>query len=197
MHRLSVERLSRRSWLRALGLLLMFALAVPNIWASVALGGSRTYTRSCADSVYGELGDDWRDSSIVVGRLAFVGAKHFRDAPRRWFRPDGEGRYKTQKIMVQIQNGDDMIVRIPRRYRDKAALVYDPSLFGRRLRIRQADYQVTFDVCANIAESPHRADVTQYNGGFVVAGKRCVPVDVLTDTGERLRRVRISFGARC
>ena len=178
--------------------MLMTAMAVPNIWRPAAFGDSRTYTRSCADSVYGDLGDDWRDSSIVVGRLAFVGAKHFRDAPPRWFRPDDEGRYRTHKIMVQIENGDDMIVRIPRRYRGKAGLVYDPALFGRRLKIRQADYQVTFDVCANIAENPYGAHVSQYNGGFVVARKRCVPVDVLADTGERMRRVRISFGAgRC
>ncbi len=189
---------SQRTWARAGALLLMTTMAVPNIWPSVASGDSRTYTRSCADSVYGDLGDDWRDSSVMVGRLAFVGAKHFRDAPRRWFRPNDEGRYRTHKIMVQIENGDDMIVRIPRRHRAKAGLVYDPSLFGRRLKIRRADYQVTFDVCANVAESPHGVDVTQYNGGFVVARKRCVPVDVLTDTGNRIRRVPISFGAgRC
>ena len=161
-------------------------------------GDSRTYTRACDDSVYGDLGDDWQKSSILVGRFAFIGARDYRDAPRRWFRKHNDGTYRTQKIMVQIENGDDMIARIPKSHRRKAGLVYDRSLFGRRLRISESDYELTFDVCANAVENPHGADVTQYNGGFVVARARCVPVKVLTGDGELIKRVRISFGAgRC
>lgn len=174
------------------------AVLVASASPLVATEDSRTYTRSCADSVYGELGDEWRKSSIIVGRVAFVGARGYRDAPRRWFRPDDNGRYRTQKVMIQVENGDDVVVRVARRARKEAGLVYDPSLFGRRLKIAATDYRVRFDVCSNIAENPHGAEVTQYNGGFVVSRARCVPLDVLTETGERIERIRISFGAgRC
>lgn len=158
----------------------------------------RTYTRTCDDSVDGDLGDQWRDNSVVAGRLAFVGARDYRDAPRRWFRKHDNGTYRTQKILVRIQNGHDLIVRIPKRHRRSAAFVYDRSLFGRRLRISEGDYQVTFDVCKDALENPYGADATQYNGGFVVAGTRCVPVIVLDANGDRIKRVEISFAAgRC
>ncbi|HEV3472096.1 MAG TPA: hypothetical protein VG408_02665, partial [Actinomycetota bacterium] len=141
--------------------------------------------------MHGELDEDWRDSSIVIGRLAFVGARDYRDAPSRWFRKRRDGTYRTHKIMIQIENGADMTVRIPKPHRRKSALAYDPALFNERLRIRDADYEVIFDVCANVVENPHRADVTQYNGGFVVARARCVPVNVLNGEGERIKRIRI------
>src|SRR3712207_8331004 len=34
-----------------------------------------TLFRSCGSSVYGDLGRDWMGSSVVVGPLAFVGAR--------------------------------------------------------------------------------------------------------------------------
>lgn len=166
--------------------------------ASEAGTDPRTYTRTCDDSVDGDLGDQWRENSLVVQRLAFVGARDYRDAPRRWFRKHDDGTYRTQKILVRIENGDDLIVRIPKRHRRFAAFVYDRSLFGRRLRISEGDYQVTFDVCKDALENPYGADATQYNGGLLVAGPRCVPVIVLDENGELIERVKISFAAeRC
>lgn len=180
----------------ALAVAMTAALTVSPAFGAGA--GSRTYTRTCEDSVHGDLGDGWRENSIVVQRLAFVGARDFRDAPRRWFRKADNSTYKTQKVLVSIQNGDDVTVRIPRRHRRSAAFVYDRALFERRLRISEGDYQVTFDVCKDTLESPYRAEDTQYNGGFVVAGARCVPVNVLDENRERIKRVEISFGAgRC
>ena len=174
---------------------------VLHVWSmgrDVSEVGARTYTRACEDSVHGDLGSACRQHSIVAGRLAFVGARGYRDAPRRWFRKRNDGSYRTQKILVRVENGDDVTVRIPRRHRRRAALVYDRSLFNRRLRISDADYRVNFDVCEDAVENPHGAEDTQYNGGFLVARARCVPVDVLTARGDLIKRVRISFGAgRC
>jgi hypothetical protein len=159
--------------------------------------GSRTYVRECEDAVYGSLGRAWRRNSVVARRIAFVGARSYRDAPRRWFRK-GKNGYRTQKILAVVENGRDVVVRIHRSDRKRAALVYDPALFNQRLWIREADRTVRFDACRNREENPFGKRRAQFNGGFVVARRRCVTLDILNRKRERIDRATISFGAgRC
>ena len=65
-------------------------------------------------------------------------------------------------------------VSIARTDRPHAKLLFDPALWGDDLSITDADHTVVFDVCDGPA--------TQYRGGFVVDGARCVTVRV-TDAG--------------
>jgi hypothetical protein len=163
----------------------------------VAWAGSRTYVRECEDSVYGNLGRDWRRNSVVAHRIAFVGARGYHDDPPRRFHK-GENGYRTHKVLAVVENGRDVVVRVHRSDRRRAGLVYDPALFNRRLWIREADRTVRFDACKNKEENPFGKRRAQFNGGFVVARSRCVTLDILNRKRERIDRVTISFGAgRC
>jgi hypothetical protein len=153
------------------------------------------FTRPCGDSVFGDLGHGWRRSSIASGPLAFVGARRgYRHAPARRFE-SRRGRYRPQKMLAVVDNGPDVEVRVPFWERRHVALVYDPELFNRRLKISKADYRVNFDACRD-DENPFGKRTAQFNGAFLVAGTRCVVLEVIAGAGSN-ERIAISFGHRC
>jgi hypothetical protein len=89
-------------------------------------------------------------------------------------------------VLVIVDRGATVQVDVPQIERRDVSLLYATAQPpGPDYRVRDGDSRVVFHAC------PDRA--TQFNGGFVVAGPRCVGIDVRTDGGRRSRE-SIPFG---
>jgi hypothetical protein len=114
----------------------------------------------------------------------------YAESPRRLFSGNAHG-YPSQKVLVVVAHGAVVSVAIaPTAFR-VASLLYDPSRFKdtNRYEVSEGERAVTFEACASGASR-----FTQFNGAFIVAGARCVPLQILTEDGDpRIHRV-LSFG---
>lgn len=94
-----------------------------------------------------------------------------------------------------VENGAVVTVTIARSARPRVSLLYEPSLStGGRAGVGEGDHRVTFQACRE-SESPFAVRETQFNGAFIVAGARCVPLHIRVNDEPRTRRVAFSFGA--
>ena len=154
------------------------------------------FVRTCESAVYGQLAPNWMTRSVVVGPLAFAGLKNAARERARDFqrRPGG---YDAVKELVVIRTGSTATVSIPRFEWKYVAFLYDPAASpsgnrGRWWLISDGERAVTFRACRQ-GESPYGSGPTQYNGGFIVDGPRCVALDVRI--GDQMpKRVVVSFG---
>jgi hypothetical protein len=152
------------------------------------------FVRDCESAVYGELDKGWRKESIVVGPLAFVYGKGYESRSRDEFR-GRNAEYFPTKVLVVIENDAVVTVTIPPSARPNASLLYRPSLsVGGRARVKEGHDRVTFEACRR-GESPTAIRETQFNGAFIVAGSRCVPLRIRIEGEARTRRAMFSFGA--
>jgi hypothetical protein len=161
-------------------------------------GSPGAFVRTCQDSVYGDLGDGWRPRSVVVGPLALVALRDAATQPAVDFRPRG-GRYQGLKVLVVVEAGATVTLVVPPAERRHLALLYDPAAWreDNRYRIADGDTAATFRSCPP-GQAPVGDGDTQFNGGFLVAGPRCVTLEVSTPAWKAPRRVTVSFGAgRC
>jgi hypothetical protein len=84
-----------------------------------------------------------------------------------------------------------------------AALLYNPAVWNDRnaYKVEEGEVAVTFKACKKGERGPVGGPLnamSQFNGGFVVAGVRCVPLDVRVQGREGAIPVRLPFGAgRC
>ena len=154
------------------------------------------FVRDCESAVYGELDKGWRRESLVVGPLSFAYGKSYKRRTPDEFR-GRNARYFPSKVLVVVENGAVASVTIPASAHRHASLLYDEGSFGTggRVRVDAGDHRVTFKACRK-GESPFAVRETQFNGAFIVAGPRCVPLRISID-GARTRRVAFSFGADC
>jgi hypothetical protein len=144
--------------------------------------------RSCKTAVYGQLAHDWRSSpqTVRAGVVSFLYGRSYRDAPARQFRGTGSGmsrRYPAQKLLVVIDRGAIATVVVALKDRAQVGLQYQPAVADPPYRITQGTTAVEFEAC-------HTS--TQFNGGFIVAGPRCVQLDV--HHNRKLTRAWIPFG---
>jgi hypothetical protein len=93
--------------------------------------------------------------------------------------PGGEQYWSGGKLLAVVQNGATVTVAVPTWERQWVSLLYDPSSFNQTdwYRVRDGQYAVTFQGCGGI-DSPWPGNETQFNGGMIVAGTRCVVLDV-------------------
>jgi hypothetical protein len=166
----------------------------------------RAFVRTCATSVYGTLdARAWRQHSIVAGPLVFYYANQFADQPGSLFAslPGKDGYYAGQKLLVLVRRGAVARVVVPESERRHAALLYDPAAWNDRnaYRVEDGESAVAFRACKKAQTPPLGARLnamTQFNGGFVVAGARCLPLEVLVRADKATIPVKLSFGAgRC
>jgi hypothetical protein len=181
--------------------LLVAVVAVGSASALRAEAPEETVTRDCGTSVYGDLGRDWLPSSIVVGPLAFVGARRYSSSTSS-FAGVGGGRYRGSKLLALVRTGWVARVVVPAAERRLVALQYTPADFNKAVVPAQGKHDVTFTACppGRPLLGPATARWTQFNGAVVVAGRRCVTLAVYSATqGHRLPtrelRTRLSFGA--
>ncbi len=145
--------------------------------------------RSCKTAVYGQLAHGWRSSpeTVRAGDISLLYGRSYRDAPARQFRGSGSGaslRYPSQKLLVVVDRGATVTVEIGLADRGRASLQYQPAIPDPPYRVSQGTTAVEFERC------PHAS--TQFNGGFIVAGARCVELDVHHQ--GKLTRAWIPFG---
>jgi hypothetical protein len=156
------------------------------------------FVRTCESSIYGDLGLDWRDRSVVVGPIAFVGLPGTATAPRRDFEPLEGGGFRSIKALAVVDQGAEVTVTIAPEDRAHVSLLYDPSAFKdlNAYSIADGEGAVTFRACAKGEESPVGAPdgPTQFNGGFVVDGPQCAALDVLIAGRGLPKRVNVAFG---
>jgi hypothetical protein len=153
--------------------------------------------RTCRTSVYGRLGPNWRNRSIGVGPLAFAWLRAAAREPAGDFRKHPGGGYDAVKELVVIRTDSTATVSIPRFEWPYVALLYDPtaSPSGQHHRwwlMSDGERADTFRAC-RAGESPYGSGPTQYNGGFIVDGPRCVALDIQVENSPP-KRVVASFG---
>lgn len=168
-------------------LVAVLAVGVPG---RLAAAPPEPYALTCARSVYGDLGPDWRRDAIVAGHVAFVGARSYE----RW-RPHGPGSWPL-KVLVVVDPNAGPTVTIARPSQSVAALGYnDIRHDGHGVALSEGTTSVRFRACGpdRLREPWNRG--TQFAGYFLVSGRRCVHVDIATQ-GRTIRR-QLGFGVRC
>lgn len=170
-------------------LLLALVVAVPAFADDPA-----PHVRSCLTSQLGDLGQGWRERAVVAGHVAFVGAKrsYHQMEPERL----GPGKAMPLKVLVVVDPNAAPTVTIAPRSRAHAALGYNGIRHnGTGVPLADGTQSVRFQACRRDRSREPWNRGTQFGGYFLVAGARCVHVDVATQ-GKVLRR-KLSFGARC
>jgi hypothetical protein len=152
---------------------------------------STGYLRDCASSVDGGVGSRDIRQSAKVGPLAFVWVRGAEQAPAAFFRRR-PGGYPSGKYLVLVRSAEQVTVSVPPSERKVVALVYDPAHFAPFLPVSKGERVVTFRACAGSSSAWEAS--TQFNGGIVVAGARCVVLDVRPASANRARRLRMPVG---
>jgi hypothetical protein len=146
---------------------------------------SELFVRTCESSVYGDLGPRWRQDEVAAGPVVFVAANSYADDPPRRFSAPGD-RAIVHKVLIVVLGDASVEVSIDDPH---AALAYDEAKWGQRnrMRLEAGDPRVRFEPC------PDRRS-TQFNGGFLVRGPTCMPVEVQVQEGTPAFAT-LSFGA--
>jgi hypothetical protein len=143
------------------------------------------YVRTCSTSQFGDLGQGWRERAVVAGPLAFVGARNGL-APSLF----------PHKVLIVVDPNRVVTVTVALRSRAHSTLGYNGIHSGTgRVPLARGTSSVRFEACGAVASRAAWNRGTQFGGYFLVAGARCVHIDVAT-AGKVLRR-KLSFGARC
>jgi hypothetical protein len=161
------------------------AEATPEPSAAAAAAG--TFVRSCATAVSGSLGafSTWSKSSRVVGGFALVWIRQAAQvAPSRFRTP------QAVKILALVKSNEQVVLSVPRSERRHVSLIYDPNAFVGTYRVRDGEDSVRFQPCPGPGSWE---GATQFNGGVIVAGARCVTLLVTPDSGESTP-MRSAFG---
>ena len=140
------------------------------------------YVRACHDSVYGNLGPNWRRGEITLGPVTFVGLRSVESAkPGRFTAKSGTDQ--GQKVLAVVPN--DTRVTISVSPAEHVALLYDPATFSAHA-VDQGDRAVAFVSCKS-GQSPFGAQAagkpTQFKGGFLVDGPQCVTIEAHVSAG--------------
>ena len=151
----------------------------------------KPFVRTCSTSQYGKLVRDWQEGAIVAGHIAFLGGNS-RMAIERF----GPGRAMPLKVLVVVDANAAPTVTIAPRSRAYAALGYNGIRHnGTGVPLTDGTQSVRFQGCRPDRGREPWNRGSQFGGYFLVAGARCVYVDVATQ-GKVLRR-KLAFGARC
>jgi hypothetical protein len=182
------------------------ATSAPAATTTATAAPPGAFVRTCETSVYGRLdAPAWRKHSTNAGPLSFYYADQYAQMASSDFGPVSgrKGHYQGLKLLVLVRPGGVATVVLPEAERRYSALIYNPAAWNdsNAYRIKDGDSAVTFEACKRGQTPPEGGPVnamTQFNGGFVVAGARCVPIEVFVRGQERSIRTSLSFGSgRC
>jgi hypothetical protein len=181
------------------------ATSAPSATSTATAPTQRAFVRTCEASVYGTLDDPtWRKHSVVAGPLIFYSADQYAGQPASLFASivGTDGYYAGQKLLVLIRRDAVATVVVPESERRYARLLYNPADWNDRnaYTVKEGETAVRFEGCPKgetaTVGGPLNA-MTQFNGSVVVAGVRCVPLEVRVH-GQGTIPVMLSFGAgRC
>jgi hypothetical protein len=114
------------------------------------------------------------------------------------------GRFYPQKLLLLVRAGARATLVVPKRERARYALLYDRSKWSipyrRGYRIADGDSAVTFRACRsqhpNFAGEGVVGAWTEFNGAALVAGARCVALDVYRPGEAKPLRRFLAFGTQ-
>ena len=162
-----------------------------------------------------------RAQSVVSGPLTLAYIRQYADQPARAFRPVREslraiirdpgstaherrlarrtlrgtraGDFGVAEGLLRVAPGREVTLSVAPAQRDKVRLVYSRRArnqhgSGAGYSLADGDSEVTFRACDTAS--------TDFLGGYVVAGARCVRLRVSTP-GRAADQLRIPFGTRC
>jgi hypothetical protein len=152
---------------------------------SAPAAGRGLFVRACDSRVSGTLGPGWRKGEVRSGPVVFVGSRGYRNDRPSIFAAPGD-RATVQKVLLVISGDRPVVLSV--RHPD-AALFYDERRWRDRnvVPFRLGDPRVRFEPCGGGLP-------TQFNGGFLLRGPACVPVEVRVE-GEGPGFATLSFGA--
>lgn len=143
------------------------------------------FVRRCDSRVSGALGAGWRKGEVKAGPVVFVGARGYADdRPSLYAAPRDRATVHKVLLVVTGARAVEITVRHP-----DAALFYDERRWRDRnvVPFRLGDPRTRFEPCGG-------GLATQFNGGFLLRGPACVPVEVRV-AGEVPVFATLSFGA--
>ena len=150
---------------------------------------SEPFVRACGSHVSGVLEDGWRENSVVVGPFAFASLQQLADLRNASEFDRHDGGFPSHKILVVLRPGAVVTVVVPEHERNNLGLLYDPQDWGDNLyEISDGDAATTFVACSSAVD-------TQFNGGLVAAGPRCVELDLLVGDMTQPERISVSLGS--
>jgi hypothetical protein len=156
---------------------------------------SPPFVRTCLTSVYGQLGEGWKKKSVIIGPIALVSIRSLASVSPAEFEGIG-GRYFAQKVLVLVDPGTTVTLSVTPSERQYASLQYDPATFGNGgpYPMAAGNTAVTFVACKP-GQSPYGQNgPTQFNGGFIVVGARCVALNINIGRVSTGRTVKFPFG---
>jgi hypothetical protein len=159
-------------------------------------GGSFTaddvFVRGCDSQIFASDAAANTHSGDRIGSLELFG---LRDAPNlnaALLTPNGNDELGIQKYVTTLRGDETVWLAVAPQDRPYVSLIYDPSRwFGGEegLPLDAGDPVVRFDACDN------PSGFSQYNGGILVLGPRCVTFNVWSAIGaEPLGTVLVPFG---
>jgi hypothetical protein len=173
-----------------------------------AVAAAGTVLSGCSWSNIGGIGHHWRsDARHLAGPLWFIDAGHSAVREPRSQRsttppPSGArsaGRIRLYVAIVVLRGmrpGSAVVVKAAPEARRHLRFLYGPKdnlTPGRRYTMRNGERGVTFESCRPDQQIVPFPGVTDYYGGYLVRGKRCLPATV---TAPGLKRsVTIGLGA--
>jgi hypothetical protein len=113
----------------------------------------------------------------VAGPIAFVGVSSSSSGSGADLKPVG-GRYRSLKMLAVVDPAAEATVSVSPAGRAHASLIYDPSAFrdDGLYALSDGTPAVRFRACA---KGEGQRSGTQFNGGLIVDGPRCVTLDVV------------------
>jgi hypothetical protein len=164
-----------------------------------------TVLSGCAGSNIGGIGRHWRSGARhLAGPLWFIDAGHSAvRGPRskRSAAPPSSGRsggrirlYVAVVVLDGMRPGSAVVVKAAPEARRHLRFLYGPKdnlTPGRRYTMRSGEGGVTFESCRPDQQIVPFPGVTDYYGGYLVRGKRCVPVKVSAPGLKRSVTIRL------
>ncbi len=181
-------RFSRRFALLASGLAAFVLAACGDDAAQVpSTPPGRALLRTCETAAHGSNpAFQQLTTASPAAAIVFVNPLASGQSDPRFYEPLGDGRFRRIKVLVGVAPGSTVTVVVPEPERGRVALFYDTptdistELFG----MAEGEIQVTFEAC----DDPN----TGFPGYFLVAGPRCVDLEV--HLGSEVGRILLPFG---
>jgi hypothetical protein len=153
----------------------------PRSDAGATVGPEPQTIRLCKSAVYGELSQRYRRGAVTIGPL-MLGGELGANAGGRFA---GE---KVVKVLANLRADETVTLAVPEGERRRLSLLYDDSGRGPRRPLRFSDGTSS----ARLSACPD-AD-SQFNGGAVVRGAHCAPIQVWIEGLEQPLRGWLPFG---
>lgn len=147
----------------------------------------RALLRTCETAAHGSNPAFRRlTTASPAAAIVFVNSLASGQSDPRFYEPPGNGRFRRIKVFVGVAPGSTVTVVVPEPERGRVALLYDtPTDPSTELfEMTDGEIQVTFEAC----DDPD----TGFPGFFLVAGPRCVELEV--HLGSEVGRILLPFG---